>query len=1013
MKTTITKVSITLTLAVFAFGVFGYATSTDLLINEAQAVVGDSGGCGSCGGGGSTGGDGGGGGTTVTPPACDVSTNISSVVAGASYTITWNVGSASSVNVYINGAHVNKTGSATYTFRDVNNTETFRLTAQNAGGSCNDTVVVTKTVVNTPSPTCDIRTNLSVVSAGEAYTISWNGTPSTGTTFRVNGVVVAPTDSATYSFRAVNNTEKYTMTGTNSGGTCTDEVTVTKKAPEIRTCDVRASATSIATGGSITLTWATQGFSDIKINGVAVTGANGTKTYTNIQANTTYTLTAKTADGTGNCTATVTVICVPPVVLPPSCVITANPYTITAGGSSNLSWTSQNAVSASLNQSIGSVAVNGTRSVSPSNTTTYTMTVTNSAGVTATCARAITVTPVVVPAPTCALYGNPHTIDAGNSARLTWTSQNAVTGIINQGVGEVNPTNTAGYRDVSPSNTTTYTMTVTNSAGVTATCAKTITVVPRPEAPVCNSFTANPATITRGGNSTLSWNTTNVTAVTINNGVGAVAVYGSTSVSPIDTVTYTLTATGANNQQVSCPVTVTVSNPPEDTKPVCESFTASPNSLPNGGGNTTLTWNTSRATNVSISPNIGAVATDGQRLVSVTNSTTYTLTARDADNDSDTCTAQVTVAPVNPPVITCSANVNFTASPTSIREGQSTNLAWNTNGITSVRFDNGISTTGLSGSVSVNPTSDRTYTLTASNGTDTINCPISINVDEDNGGGGGGGTPTPRCELKISDRTINRGDRVTLTWETSNATEVELEDNHGKTLITTDGKKSSDKKDLYDGEITLRPDRDTTYTLLAERGSKDKTCTVKVAVKDSVVVLETRDQQPLVAGIALTQVPYTGFEAGPFMTVMFYTLLALWALYLAYIFVIRPKMGMVPATAAVVSDNVFTPHMFAAPTTSVPNFHPEVVATPAIAALSTAVVGYESHVSDEVTMIENRAHAAHILLSGEAIAHLTVIGNTNNLDEILTSVFVKAKASYPSEEGWVVINLERLAALLS
>jgi hypothetical protein len=695
-------------------------------------------------------------------------------------------------------------------------------------------------------------------------------------------------------------------------------------------------------------------------------------------------------------------------------VITANPSSVTAGGSSNLSWTSQNAVSASINQSIGSVAVNGNRSVSPTQTTTYTLTVTNSAGATATCNKTITVHPVVVPAPSCVLNANPTTIDAGNSSRLTWTAQNAVTGTINQGVGEVNPNNAGAFRNVSPSNTTTYTMTVTNSAGVTATCARTITVTPRPEAPVCNSFTASPATITRGGNSTLTWNTTNANTVSINNGVGSVAVDGSTSVSPLQTVTYTLTAIGANNQQVSCPVTVTVSNPPEDTKPVCESFTASPNTLPNGGGNTTLSWNTSRATNVSISPAIGSVASDGQRLVSVTDSTTYTLTARDADNDSDSCTTTVTVTPVNPPAITCAANVSFSASRTSIDEGESTTLTWNTNRITSVRFDNGISATGLSGSVSVEPTSDRTYTLTASDGTDTISCPITINVDEDTGGGGGGGgTPTPRCELKISDRSIDRGERVTLTWNTSNATEIELEDNHGKTLITTDGKKSSDKKDLYDGEITLRPDRDTTYTLLAERGSKDRTCTVKVAVKDSIVVLENRDQQPLVSGIALTQVPYTGFEAGPFMTIMFYTLLVLWALYLAYIFVIRPKLGLVPVAAAVVTEHQFTPQLFAKPVTAVPNFHPAAITTPAVATASTAVVGYDAHVSDEMTMIENRAHAARVLLSGEAIAHLMVIGDTNNLDEILTSVFAKAKASYPSEEGWVVVNLERLATLLA
>ena len=71
---------------------------------------------------------------------------------------------------------------------------------------------------------------------------------------------------------------------------------------------------------------------------------------------------------------------------------------------------------------------------------------------------------------------------------------------------------------------------------------------------------------------------------------------------------------------------------------------------------------------------------------------------------------------------------------------------------------------------------------------------------------------------------------------------------------------STEKDDYLDGSITLSPTRDTEYTLTAERGSKDRTCRVKVEIEDDIVIIETRDQQPLVAGISLTAVPYTGFE---------------------------------------------------------------------------------------------------------------------------------------------------------
>ena len=64
-------------------------------------------------------------------------------------------------------------------------------------------------------------------------------------------------------------------------------------------------------------------------------------------------------------------------------------------------------------------------------------------------------------------------------------------------------------------------------------------------APVINSFGANPGSITSGASSTLSWNVSNATAVSIDKGVGAVAATGTTAVSLFTTTQYTLTATNA------------------------------------------------------------------------------------------------------------------------------------------------------------------------------------------------------------------------------------------------------------------------------------------------------------------------------------------------------------------------------------------------------------------------------------------------------------------------------------
>lgn len=79
-----------------------------------------------------------------------------------------------------------------------------------------------------------------------------------------------------------------------------------------------------------------------------------------------------------------------------------------------------------------------------------------------------------------------------------------------------------------------------------------------PSDPIINIFSADPATITEGESSTLSWNVTDATNVSIDNGLGSVALTGTTSVSPSKTTTYTLTATNASGS-VTSTTTITVS----------------------------------------------------------------------------------------------------------------------------------------------------------------------------------------------------------------------------------------------------------------------------------------------------------------------------------------------------------------------------------------------------------------------------------------------------------------------
>lgn len=92
---------------------------------------------------------------------------------------------------------------------------------------------------------------------------------------------------------------------------------------------------------------------------------------------------------------------------------------------------------------------------------------------------------VIAPPPTVTLTAAPTSIISGQSAVLSWTTTDAQTVSINQGIGAVALN---GSVTVSPTTTTTYTLTATNSAG-SVTKNATVTVVPLSG----NTIALNPA----------------------------------------------------------------------------------------------------------------------------------------------------------------------------------------------------------------------------------------------------------------------------------------------------------------------------------------------------------------------------------------------------------------------------------------------------------------------------------------------------------------------------------------
>jgi large repetitive protein len=244
----------------------------------------------------------------------------------------------------------------------------------------------------------------------------------------------------------------------------------------------------------------------------------------------------------------------------PTSSLSASPTTITQGQSTTLSYTSTNATSVSIS-GYGTVPPvrNGSITVAPSATTTYILTAIGPSGQ-STSSVQVTVNPP--PPPTSSLSASSTTIIQGQSTTLSWTTTNATSASIDNGVGTVSPV-AGGSISVSPNATTTYTLTA-NGAGGQSTSSVTITVNPPPSP--TSSLSANPTTVAEGFPTTLTWTSTNATSASIS-GVGSVTPVAGGSVSAIPpstpTTTYTLIVTGPGGQSTSSvTVNVTPGNQP-------------------------------------------------------------------------------------------------------------------------------------------------------------------------------------------------------------------------------------------------------------------------------------------------------------------------------------------------------------------------------------------------------------------------------------------------------------------
>ena len=269
---------------------------------------------------------------------------------------------------------------------------------------------------------------------------------------------------------------------------------------------------------------------------------------------------------------------------------------------------------------------------------------------------------------------SPQTVTNGGSATLSWSTSNCAVLTLNSNGGNTNVTGLTSTVVNNITATTTFTLSGTSSVSNDSKTT-TVTVQSNPTQCTIDQFYASPTQVASGSNTTLYWQTTGCTSVTID-GVSYPAD-GQGSFGPLySTHSYQLIGIGNGSPQSSVSVTVAQ----QQNTCVINSFSPYQTSVAYGG-TTTLTWTTSNCTSASI--NGTTVATNGSWTTPVIyGSTPFTLSAY-GTNGSPSQTIYVSALGQQSQCYISQAS----ATPTQVTYGGYTTLSWSTTGCTTIMID--------------------------------------------------------------------------------------------------------------------------------------------------------------------------------------------------------------------------------------------------------------------------------------------------------------------------------------
>ncbi|MDE1944700.1 MAG: hypothetical protein KGI03_00275, partial [Patescibacteria group bacterium] len=425
-------------------------------------------------------------------------------------TFSWSTTDATSFSTDVYGA-LDLSGSIPGAHSGQTITVNGTVTGPGGTNSCSATLTVNQPPAPPPpsaTPTCTMSFSPSTVGVNENSTLTWSTSNATSFSTDIYGsLALSGSIPGAHSGQTI--TVNGTVQGASGTATCSATLTVNQPPPatnhpaggyfDTATCtsldgwvvdpddpndpaNVRIFEDGPSASGTLLGTFLTSVFrgdvteSTTGIPGL-VAGNHGFSVPTPASAKdgATHTFYAYAVDNqTGDLSqlnkSPLSVTCPAPPPNAPTCTLSASPSSINPGGSSTLTWTTTNAASVAIDNGVGAVAANSSKQVSPTSNTTYTLTATSASGATATCTAPVTITSSPPAAPTCTLTATPSSVASGGTTELAWTTTNAASFSIDNGIGAVTPL--AGGATTSPAitATTTFIGTVTSASGATATC---------------------------------------------------------------------------------------------------------------------------------------------------------------------------------------------------------------------------------------------------------------------------------------------------------------------------------------------------------------------------------------------------------------------------------------------------------------------------------------------------------------------------------------------------------------